>query len=130
MPWLAKTLIYRAVGDSPSQYHVIAPAHPVQQRRLVGIHFQCCSVYSRVYVNQQGTAYAGNCPRCGRKVILKMGRDETNARFLRPAKMFGRRLCGRRIRTRTAAGRGSWANGFCDTEKLIVDGYSEFCLKI
>ena len=36
---------------------------PVQRPRFVGIHFQCCRVYSRVFVNQQGTAYVGNCPR-------------------------------------------------------------------
>ena len=27
------------------------------------------------------------------------------------------------------AGRGSWSTEFCDTEKLILDGYSAFCLK-
>ena len=27
------------------------------------------------------------------------------------------------------AGRGSWAYQICSTEKLILDGYSEFCLK-
>jgi hypothetical protein len=52
-------------------------------RKFVGIHFTCCDVYSRVYVNRQETAYVGHCPRCMRKVELKIGPGGTEARFFR-----------------------------------------------
>jgi hypothetical protein len=50
-------------------------------RRFVGIHFACCDVYSRVYINRQVTAYVGHCPRCTRRVELKIGPGGTDARF-------------------------------------------------
>jgi hypothetical protein len=53
----------------------------LRARRWVGIHFDCCSVYTRVYRNAEGTAYHGACPRCGRPVTLRVGPDGTDARF-------------------------------------------------
>lgn len=54
---------------------------PVQSRRFLGIQFACCSVYSRVYVNKEGTAYVGNCPRCTKRVELKIGPGGSDSRF-------------------------------------------------
>ncbi len=56
------------------------PSHGVQ-RRFVGIHYACCDVYARVYVNQTETAYEGRCPKCLRLVRLGIGPDGTNQRF-------------------------------------------------
>lgn len=50
-------------------------------RPFVGIRFACCEVYVRVYINRQGTAYVGHCPRCSKKVTLKVGPGGTDARF-------------------------------------------------
>lgn len=51
------------------------------QRRFVGIHFACCSVYTRIYVNRDETAYEGRCPKCGRIARLKIGSGGTDCRF-------------------------------------------------
>ena len=53
----------------------------IPDRPWVGIHFDCCSVYTRVYRNAEGTAYHGRCPRCLRPVTLRVGPGGTNARF-------------------------------------------------
>ena len=52
-----------------------------RDRPWVGIHFDCCSVYTRVYRNRDGTAYRGSCPRCTATVTLRVGSGGTNARF-------------------------------------------------
>jgi hypothetical protein len=50
-------------------------------RRFVGVHFTCCDVYTRVYVNSDQTAYEGRCPKCAKKVRLVIGPGGTDARF-------------------------------------------------
>jgi len=50
-------------------------------RPWVGIWFDCCGVYTRVYRNVDGTAYRGYCPRCLRRVTLRVGENGTDARF-------------------------------------------------
>ena len=50
-------------------------------RPFVGIRFACCDVYARIYVNPGGTAYQGNCPRCARRVELKIDASGSASRF-------------------------------------------------
>jgi hypothetical protein len=50
-------------------------------RRFVGVHFVCCDVYARVYINGDQTGYEGNCPKCAKPVRLRIGPGGTNARF-------------------------------------------------
>jgi hypothetical protein len=51
------------------------------KRKWIGVKFACCSVYSRVYINKEGTAYQGRCPKCGRKVEVHIDPRGTDARF-------------------------------------------------
>jgi hypothetical protein len=50
-------------------------------RSFVGIHFTCCDVYTRVYVNRDESAYEGNCPKCAKRVRLRIGPGGTDSRF-------------------------------------------------
>jgi hypothetical protein len=52
-----------------------------QKRPFLGINFRCCGVYCRIYKNKSGTAYEGQCPRCGRPVEVLIGEEGTSARF-------------------------------------------------
>jgi len=51
------------------------------RRRYVGIHFACCAVYRRLYVNRDETAYEGHCPKCHRPVRLQIGPGGTDQRI-------------------------------------------------
>ena len=57
------------------------PVEPASPRPYLGIHFACCDVYARIYVNREGTAYHGNCPRCARRLEILVGPGGTSSRF-------------------------------------------------
>ncbi len=48
---------------------------PGKRRPHLGIHFRCCNVYSYIYRNKDGSAYAGRCPRCGKPLKVKISKD-------------------------------------------------------
>ncbi|MEM9084184.1 MAG: hypothetical protein AAGB34_11355 [Planctomycetota bacterium] len=47
----------------------------------LGMTWNCCSVYSRIYKNRAGTAYQGRCPKCGTPISIPIGPGGTNDRF-------------------------------------------------
>jgi hypothetical protein len=53
------------------------PAH----REFLGINFECCRVYSRIFINDEETKFQGNCPRCGKFVQFEIDPNGTDARF-------------------------------------------------
>ena len=55
----------------------------MQKKTYIGVTFKCCNVYSRIYLNKDGTAYEGTCPRCYKKrVVIKVAeRGGTTERF-------------------------------------------------
>jgi hypothetical protein len=52
-------------------------------RPFLGIHFECCNIYTRIYKNKEGTAYVGSCPKCGKPVRALVGKHGTDARFFK-----------------------------------------------
>lgn len=52
-----------------------------QKKKFLGINFKCCNIYSRVYINKDGTAYDGGCPKCGKKVHVRIGTGGVDTRF-------------------------------------------------
>lgn len=52
-----------------------------EKRKFLGVLFQCCNVYARVYINRDKTAYTGACPRCGKRIEVKIGPQGTDSRF-------------------------------------------------
>jgi len=50
-------------------------------KKFLGLNFICCGVYARVYVNRDGSAYEGRCPKCLKHVKLKIGEGGTDSRF-------------------------------------------------
>ena len=52
-----------------------------QGRKWLGIHFRCCHVYGRLYRDDAGQAYVGQCPRCAAPVTVAICKSGTNRRF-------------------------------------------------
>lgn len=52
-------------------------------RKYVGMMFECCSIYARVYINAHKTAYVGWCPRCARRVEIRIDKRGTASRFFK-----------------------------------------------
>ena len=53
------------------------------KKTFLGIMFECCNVYKRVYVNKEGNAYEGHCPKCGAEVKVRIGTGGSDSRFFR-----------------------------------------------
>jgi len=50
-------------------------------KKFLGIHFECCNVYRRIYLNKDLNAYEGRCPKCQRSVKVLVGPNGTDQRF-------------------------------------------------
>ncbi len=55
----------------------------VEKKKFLGILFECCNVYRRVYINKEKNAYEGRCPKCGGEVRVLIGSEGTDARIFR-----------------------------------------------
>jgi len=53
------------------------------KKKFLGIWFDCCKVYGRLYKNKDETAYIGRCPRSMRILSVKIGGEGTDRRFFR-----------------------------------------------
>ncbi|HOA72725.1 MAG TPA: hypothetical protein PL151_14020 [Phycisphaerae bacterium] len=65
--------------DEPAE----SPTGSRTGRAWIGIHFECCGLYTRIYRNREATAYEGYCPRCQRPVRVGIGAGGTHHRLFR-----------------------------------------------
>ncbi|MDR0326890.1 MAG: hypothetical protein LBI05_01195 [Planctomycetaceae bacterium] len=57
------------------------PPEKKEGRKFIGVRFNCCGIYKRIYINEEGTAYEGRCPKCFRQVKFTVGSGGTDHRF-------------------------------------------------
>ncbi len=57
--------------------------HTSVARPYIGILFECCGVYARIYRRADGRAYEGRCPKCLRPLRVRVGKDGVDARLFR-----------------------------------------------
>lgn len=50
-------------------------------RPFLGVKFDCCSIYSRIYQNKDRTHYVGNCPKCAKQIRIRIGHGGSSNRF-------------------------------------------------
>ena len=56
---------------------------PLKDKKYIGILFECCNVYRRIYINKDGNAYEGRCPLCYAKVKVAIGPQGTDQRIFK-----------------------------------------------
>jgi hypothetical protein len=71
---------FDAINDPAADHQQQDSSQPAS-RPFLGINFECCRVYGRVYRNDEQTAYTGHCPKCGAKINVPIGGGGTSQRF-------------------------------------------------
>jgi len=54
---------------------------PRESKPFIGIKWECCKVYSHIYLNKKKTAYVGWCPRCGKRAQINLSPTGSKSRF-------------------------------------------------
>lgn len=60
---------------------VETPETPGSPRPFINMYFRCCNAYARVFLNREGTAFAGHCPKCAAPIRVPVGPGGSGARF-------------------------------------------------
>jgi hypothetical protein len=52
-----------------------------KKRKFIGIYFTCYNIYGRIY-NYSGKQYEGKCPKCFRRLTVKVGKGSVSSVFI------------------------------------------------
>ena len=52
-------------------------------KKFLGIMFECCNIYRRIYINKDGNAYEGRCPKCFSEIKIIIGPGGSEKRIFR-----------------------------------------------
>lgn len=63
--------------------HEAASAEVAGNRCWIGIHFECCCVYTRLYRAAGADRYVGRCPKCRTPVTVRVSPDGVSTSFIR-----------------------------------------------
>jgi hypothetical protein len=66
----------RGEGKGPSSHTAVSGG-----KRWLGILFNCCHVYGRIYKDDANRRYRGRCPSCGTPIDVPVGPKGTSQRF-------------------------------------------------
>jgi hypothetical protein len=56
---------------------------PQGGRPFIGVYFECCGLYARIYRDREAAEYAGRCPKCLAMVRASVGPGGTTQRIFR-----------------------------------------------
>ncbi len=71
------------VYDTPEQPDAAEQGEAPEGRPFIGVHFECCGVYARIYRAPGSAAYQGRCPKCLRSMRVRIAPSGVDARFFR-----------------------------------------------
>ena len=54
-----------------------------KDKKFLGIMFECCNIYRRIYINKKGNSYEGRCPKCFAVVKVLIGPGGSENRMFR-----------------------------------------------
>lgn len=52
-----------------------------RQKKFLGVRFASCACYGRLYMNDEGLAYVGRCPKCYTPYVVRIAEGGTSSRM-------------------------------------------------
>ncbi|MDQ8182311.1 hypothetical protein [Pelagicoccus sp. SDUM812005] len=52
-----------------------------KNKKFLGVRFASCNCYGRLYLNDDGGAYVGRCPKCYTSFAVRVGAGGTSSRM-------------------------------------------------
>jgi hypothetical protein len=81
--WRGRLVDVFDTGESPSFGNGRSRGNDSDPARVwIGVYYECCETYSRVYRKKSEMAYRGRCPKCGMAINVRVGPHGVSSRIL------------------------------------------------